>query len=166
MITSTLLRAVLASAAFALPAFASSIDGEVYGTDGRPLSGAQVRFERKDLPTAPVVATTDGTGHYKATGLAIGLYRVSLVADGATRSTTNLRTAKHDARVDFDLRPSAGKKVKHLVWIAPETGTRTGGRWVEIENASSAAATTLNIDRKTGEFAREMMRHQFNNTRR
>ena len=105
---------------------------------------------------------TDAKGQYRASGLAVGLYRVSLVADGATKSSTNVHTAKHDARVDFDLRPSAGKKVKHLVWIAPETGTRTPGRWIEIDEASSAAATTLNIDRKTGEFAREMMRHQTN----
>jgi len=35
------------------------------------------------------------------------------------------------ARIDFDLSPSAGKKIKNYVWGPGRTGSNLPGRWAE-----------------------------------
>ena len=134
------------------------------GNDGRPLSGAEVRIERKDKTSTPITTRTNAKGYYTASGLSVGIYKISVVADGAVKSAINVKTAGNDARVDFNLKPSGAKKAKHYVWVEGNTGTHLGARWVEVEDGSAVAGQS-GLDRTSGEFARELARHQTNNSR-
>ncbi len=158
MLTITLLL----TGAFVFPAIASSsIQGDVRGVDGRALTGAEIRLERKDRTGSALTTATDTRGHYSVNGLSVGLYRISVVVDGAVRSALSIKTADRNARVDFDLKPAAAKNVKHYVWMPADTGSHLGGRWVEVDD-SSAVAGTWNVDRQSAELARELLRHQNN----
>jgi hypothetical protein len=158
MLTITLLL----TGAFVFPVIASSsIQGDVRGVDGRALNGAEIRLDRKDRTGPAVTTTTDARGHYSANGLPVGLYQISVVVNGSVRSALSVKTADRDARIDFDLKPAATKKVKHYVWMEANTGSHIGGRWVEVED-SSAVAGTGNVDRQPAELARELLRHQNN----
>jgi len=163
MLTMTLLL----TGAFVSPAIAastpSSLQGDVRGIDGRPMSGADVRIERKDRISPVITAKTDARGHYSSPGLSVGLYQLSVIENGALKSSVSVRTAERDARIDFDLKPAVGKKVKHYVWMPSDTGSHLNARWVEVED-SSAVAGTWNTERKSAELARELLRHQ-NNTK-
>jgi Carboxypeptidase regulatory-like domain len=140
-----------------ISARASGIQGQVRGPDGAPLKGADVRIERTDKNTPLVTATTDRSGGYVAKDLATGVYRVSVTA-GRVKSTVQIRTAGEEARVDFDLKPTATKKIKHYVWMAPTTGSRVGGAWVEADSSGAPIARMLNADTLNGQVLQELMR--------
>ena len=112
-----------------LSAQTSSIDGNIVGTNGRPLKDAEIRFEQKGA-ASPVSSRTDGNGHYTA-ALPRGTYRMSLVERGTVRASITVKATGANSRIDFDLRPSAEKKIKHYVWVGGETGTHLPGHWVE-----------------------------------
>ena len=158
----TFITSICLQAAFVLSSFAaSSLQGEIRGADGRPLSGAQVRIERKDKDRAPIVATTDAKGRYAANGLGVGVYRITVVTDGAVKSFHDVRTVGNDARVDFNLKPTA-KHVKHYVWSEDATGSHLGSRWVEVDDRQGNMPGTLNVDRNSAEWARDINRRQTN----
>src|SRR6202035_1865959 len=94
------------------------IQGEVRGVDGRPLQNAQVRIERKDKTGAPVTTQTNATGSYASKALPAGTYKVSVVENGAVKSNVTIKMAASTARVDFNLKPSAGANVKHYVLVS------------------------------------------------
>lgn len=148
----------------AIAATPSSLQGDVRGTDGRPVAGAQVRIERKDRISPIITTTTDSRGHYATGDLSIGLYRINVVTDRGERSGVDIRTAERAARVDFDLAPKAGKKVKHYVLVTPDTGSHLPARWIEVEDSSTVAGT-WNVDRQSAELARELLRRQNNSQR-
>lgn len=114
-----------------LSAQTSSIEGNVTGTDGRPVKDAEVRFEQKGK-ASPVISRTDVNGHYTA-ALPKGTYKMSLVEHGAVRASITVRSTGRDSRIDFDLRPSAEKKIKHYIWVPGRTGSNLPGRWVEAD---------------------------------
>jgi hypothetical protein len=105
------------------------LQGTILGTDGRPLQGAEVRSEGKGKSSNPITTTTGSNGQYLFAGLAPGLYKLSIVAGGAVKFSTNVKMLGQKARIDFDLRPSAGKKVRNYVWVA--------GRWAEVGETGS-----------------------------
>lgn len=163
MLYRTLVTSVCLQAAFVLSSFAgSALQGEVRGADGRPLSGAQIRIDRKDKNSPSIVSITDAKGHYATNNLAIGLYRISVVTDGTVKSYVDVRTASNDARVDFDMKPTSTKKVKHYILSPDSTGTHLGTRWVEVFDEGTVAGT-YNVGRYSGELAREINRRQTNN---
>lgn len=123
-----LLSSVVVSAAFA--AQTSSIEGNVTAADGRPLKDAEIRFEQKARQTSPIISRTDTNGHY-TTSLPRGLYKMSLAAGGAVKVSITVKATGLNSRIDFDLRPSAEKKIKHYIWVGGETGSHLPGRWVE-----------------------------------
>ena len=158
----TFITSICLQAAFVLSSFAaSSLQGEIRGVDGRPLSGAQVRIDRKDKNRAPIVATTDANGRYTANGVGAGVYRITVVSDGAVKSFHDVRTVGNDARVDFNLKPTA-KQVKHYVWSEDSTGSHIGSRWVEVDDRQGTMPGTLNSDRNSAEWARDLNRRQTN----
>ena len=59
----------------------SSVEGSVLGADGRPLKGAEIRFEQKEGQVSPIISRTDANGHYAA-ALPRGTYKLSLVTAG------------------------------------------------------------------------------------
>ena len=118
----------------------SSIEGNVVGTDGRPLRDAEIRFEQIGRQISPVISRTDANGHFTAE-VPRGLYKMSLAAAGTVKTSITVRATGLNSRVDFDLRPSADKEVKHYVWVGGETGTHLPGRWVEAAiGAGSSSA--------------------------
>jgi hypothetical protein len=166
MLYRTLISSFLVIAAFALtpstPAQASGgIQGGVLGADGRPLQGAQVRIERTDNTSAPVTTQTNAKGSYASSALPAGTYKISVVENGTVKSTVTVKTSGETARVDFDLKPSAGSHIKHYVLVSG-TGTRLAARWVEADANGTPIAGTLNMEVKSGELEREMYRRQAN----
>ncbi len=113
-----------------LPAQTSSIEGNVVGTDGRPFKDAEIRFESKGRQVSPLISHTDINGHYTA-ALPRGMYQLSLVSGGTVRASIAVKATGLNSRIDFDLRPSAEKKIRHYVWTGGETGTHLPGHWVE-----------------------------------
>jgi hypothetical protein len=137
----------------------SSIQGIVNDAKGQPIKGADVRVESKDGKQVFGSVKTDTKGRYISQGLAPGVYRVSLVVNGAVKaSITNTKTKSDQAtQLNFDLKPvTAGKataqqkKGKHMVWMPPSTGTHTGGRWVEVPDGASEPGA-LNVKRASAE---------------
>ena len=161
----TLISSFLVAAAFAFapttPAQASGIQGAVVRADGRPLQGAEVRIERQDKTSAPVTTQTNAKGSYASSALPAGTYNISVVENGAVKSSVTVKTGGESARIDFDLKPS-GKKVKHYV-LVQGTGTHLTARWVQADENGSPIAGTLNMDVRSGELKRQMYRRQTNN---
>jgi hypothetical protein len=134
----------------------SAIQGVVKDAKGQAIKGADVRIESKDGSKLFRTVKTDANGHYISDGLAAGVYRVTLVVNGAVKaSITNTKTrANQPTQLNFDLKPvpaaqasAAAKKGKHMVWVPATTGTHTGGRWVEVDDSGSADAGALNVKR-------------------
>jgi hypothetical protein len=147
---------ICAASAWAGP---SSIQGIVKDAKGQPIKGADVRIESKDSKQLFGTVKTDAKGRYISQGLAAGVYRVTLVVNGAVKaSIMNTKTKPDQAtQLNFDLKPasasqaSAGAKSgKHMVWMPPSTGTHTGGRWVEVPDGA-AEPGTLNVKKVSAE---------------
>ena len=111
----------------------ASLQGNVVGTDGRPLRGSEVRIESKDKPITPITTSTGSKGQYLFTGLPAGLYRLSIIMGGAVKFSVTIKMRGEKARIDFDLSPSAEKKIRNYVWVVGRTGSNVPGRWVERE---------------------------------
>jgi hypothetical protein len=146
---------------FSGAAFGQSIEGVVRGPDGKALKDAEVRIEQKSN-TSVVTAKTDTRGHYSYSRLSPGVYTVSVVLNGAVKSSVNVKTATKNSKIDFDLKPTGTKKVKHYVWADAKTGTHMGSGWVEVDDAGNAAPGALNSQTSSGELAREMQRRSTN----
>ena len=133
---------------------------------GQPIRGADVRVESRDGKQLFNTVKSDGKGRYISPGLKPGVYRVSLVVNGAVKASIMNTSAKADqaTQLNFDLKPavatqaSAGqKKGKHMVWMPPTTGSHTGGRWVEVDEGGTGA-NALNVKRGSSEdLKREQM---------
>jgi len=76
---------------------------------------------------------TGSKGQYLFAGLPAGLYRLRIVAGGAVKFSVNVKMRGEKARIDFDLSPSAEKKIRNYVWVSGCTGSNLAGRWVERE---------------------------------
>jgi Carboxypeptidase regulatory-like domain len=167
MLYRTLISSFFVAAAFAFspsaPAEIAGIQGAVRGMDGRPLQGAEVRIERKDKNGAPVTIQTNAKGSYASSTLPPGTYKVSVVENGTVKSNVTIKTAGSTARVDFNLKPSAGKAVIHYVLVSSGTGSRIAPFWVETDANGTPIAGALNMETKSGELEREMYRRQTNN---
>jgi hypothetical protein len=109
----------------------ASLQGGVMGTDGRPLKGAEVRIERTDQPSTPMTNVTGSRGQYLFRELPAGVYKLSILADGAVKFSVNVKMRGEKARIDFDLSPSAEKRIRNYVWVLGRTGSNVAGRWAE-----------------------------------
>jgi len=142
----------------------SSIQGTVNDAKGQPIKGADVRIESKDGKQLFNTVKTDAKGRYISQGLAAGVYRVSLVVNGAVKaSITNTKTKSDQAtQLNFDLKPvaasqasAAGKSGKHMVWVPSNTGSHIGGSWVEVDESGNTDAGALNVKRGSAEALRQ-----------
>ena len=145
-----------AATAWAGPA---SIQGIVKDAHGKPIKGADVRVESRDGKQLFNTVKTDTQGRYISQGLQPGVYRVSLVVNGAVKAAIGNQKTKSDqaTQLNFDLKPVATgqasteqKKGKHMVWMPPSTGSHTGGRWVEVPDGASEPGA-LNVKRASAE---------------
>jgi 5-hydroxyisourate hydrolase-like protein (transthyretin family) len=137
----------------------ASIQGIVKDAHGKPIKGADVRVESQNGKQLFNTVKTDTQGRYISQGLQPGVYRVSLVVNGAVKAAIGNTKTKSDqaTQLNFDLKPAAAgqastgqKKGKHMVWMPPSTGSHTGGRWVEVPDGA-AEAGTLNVKRASAE---------------
>jgi hypothetical protein len=142
---------------------ASALQGVVKDAKGQAIKGADVRIESRDGSKLFKTVKTDRNGRYVSDGLAAGVYRVTLVVNGAVKaSIANTKTkADQSTQLNFDLKPApaaqaaAGtKNGKHKVWVQNNTGTHIGGRWVEVDDSGSAAPGALNVKRGSAEDLR------------
>ena len=139
------------------------LEGIVKDAKGRPIQGADVRIESTNGATLLATAKTDANGRYTLNGLAAGTYRVTLVVNGAVKTSINNTAVMPDesTQLNFDLTQTrasitVGKGI-HRVWIPAFTGSRLPGRWVELDDggAWAAEATANNVVRVSG---RELQR--------
>ena len=162
--TRTLAAAFVAgTVVFSGAAFGQSIEGTVRGSDGKALKDSEVRVEQKGNKSV-VTTKTDARGHYSYSRLSPGVYTVSVVLDGAVKSSLNVKTTTTNSKIDFDLKPAAAKKVKHYVWVDAKTGTHMGSGWVEVNDAGGNEPGASNVQTTSGELAREMQRRSTNPT--
>src|SRR5205823_13564535 len=162
MFNRCLTLAALATTAAICTAFGQSgaVSGTVRGADGRPTQGAQIRFEGKERSN--FATTTDAHGKYAYKGLPPGLYKISVLINGTPKSSVTIKTVTENARVDFDLKTSPAKSVKHYVWVPARTGSHMGSGWVEVDDGGNAAPGALNSQTSSAELAREMQRRSTN----
>jgi len=142
----------------------ASIQGVVKDAKGQPIKGADVRVESRDGKQLFNTVKTDAKGHYISQGLQPGVYRVSLIVNGAVKSSImNTNTKPNQTtQLNFDLKPAtsgqagtAQKTGKHMVWMPPSTGSHTGGRWVEVDEGAAGGADALNVKRGNAESLRQ-----------
>jgi hypothetical protein len=141
----------------------SAIQGVVKDAKGQVIKGADVRVESRDGSKLFTTVKTDANGRYVSSGLAAGVYRVTLVVNGAVKaSIMNTKTKADQAtQLNFDLKPvsasqasAPAKKGKHMVWVPSQTGSHIGGRWVEVDENGSTDAGALNVKRGSAEALR------------
>ena len=142
----------------------SAIQGVVKDATGQAIKGADVRIESRDGKKLFNTVKTDGSGRYVSDGLSAGVYRVTLVVNGAVKaSIMNTQThADQRTHLNFDLKPASastasasGKNGKHVVWVPSSTGSHIGGRWVEVDANDSAETGALNVKRGSAEAVRQ-----------
>src|SRR5216117_2713353 len=145
----------------------SAIQGVVKDAKGQAIKGADVRIESKDGKTLFKTVKTDGNGRYVSDGLAAGVYRVTLVVNGAVKaSIMNTKTmVDQPTQLNFDLKPVpaaqaniVAKKGKHMVWVPAATGSHIGGSWVEVDDTGSGAAGALNLKRGSAQTQQQWQR--------
>ena len=167
MLTKLLRIGVIGLMACAANAWAgpASIQGIVKDAKGQPLKSADVRIQSRDGKQVFDTVKTDAKGRYISQGLQPGVYRVSLIVNGAVKaSIMNTKTKADQAtQLNFDLSPvptkqvaAAGKTGKHMVWVPPSTGTHTGGHWEEVPDGAERAGS-LNVQRVNAD---ELQRQQ------
>src|SRR5919197_6769209 len=90
----------------------SAIQGVVKDAKGQAIKGADVRVESRDGSKLFKTVKTDVSGRYVSDGLAAGVYRVSLVVNGAVKaSIMNTKTkADQSTQLNFDRNPNPPSK--------------------------------------------------------
>jgi hypothetical protein len=119
----------------------ASIQGFVRDAKGEPIKGTDVRVESRDGKQVFSTVKTDSKGRYISQGLQPGVYRVTLLVNGAVKaSIMNTQTkANQPTQLNFDLKSTSqagniAKGGKRMVWVPGRTGTHIGGNWVEADD--------------------------------
>ncbi len=133
----------------------ASIQGFVKDAKGEPIKGTDVRVESRDGKQVFSTLKTDSKGRYISHGLQPGVYRVTLLVNGAVKaSIMNTQTkANQPTQLNFDLKTTSqagniAKGGKHMVWVPNRTGSHLGGAWVEVDDKGNEHAES-NIETYT-----------------
>jgi serine/threonine protein kinase len=123
----------------------ASIQGSVKDAKGEPIKGAGVRIESRDGKQVFSTVKTDSKGRYISQGLQPGVYRVTLLVNGAVKASIMNTQAKANqpTQLNFDFKPTSqagniAKRGKHMVWVPNRTGSHIGGNWVEVDDEGNA----------------------------
>ena len=132
-------------------AASSVLQGTVKDANGDPIQGADIRIEATNTGRLLTTVKTNVNGRYSLEGLAAGNYRVTLIVNGAVKASVNNATLEpnESTHLNFELKQRRASvtetKGKHWVWVAPFTGSRLPGRWVEVDDSGGwAAAAPVN----------------------
>src|ERR1035438_8867400 len=100
----------LAFLALASYAQVATIEGDVKGTDGKPVAGAIIKLHRTDIKWDSQTKT-DKKGHYIHAGVPLGMYEISCVIDGKeVDKVTGVKSTLGDhPPLNFDLSKSGAK---------------------------------------------------------
>ena len=144
----------------------SAVEGVIKDSNGRPLTGAEIRIEARNRSAWNRHVKSDAKGHYVLDGLAPGTtYRATLLLNGAVKASINNVLAKQGStQLNFDLRSGSAmgnsvvaKNGKHYVYVPEETGSHLGGHWVEVdENGQANSVGVNNVERANAEALRRM----------
>src|SRR5260370_3907641 len=116
----------------------SVLEGVVKDGKGHPIQGVDVRIEAKNGGRFLATVKIDENGRYILKSLAAGTYRVTLIVNGALKTSINNTTLEpgESTQLNFDLTQTRAsvtvKKGIHRVWIPAFTGSRLPGGWVEV----------------------------------
>jgi tetratricopeptide (TPR) repeat protein len=127
----TLSHAAAGMVFLALSCFAqiTTIEGDVKGTDGKPVEKAVIKIDRLDIKGS-YKTSTNKKGHYLYMGLPIGNYSITCEIDGKeVDKVASIRTRMGDPTpVNFDLAASAQNAQQRQAAMAKaaETGQLTG----------------------------------------
>jgi 5-hydroxyisourate hydrolase-like protein (transthyretin family) len=143
-------------------AASSVLQGIVKDANGHPIQGADIRIVAAKTGGLLTTVKTNVDGRYSSEVLAAGKYRVTLVVNGAVKASINNATLEpgESTHLNFELKQTRAAvtvtKGKHRVWIAPFTGSRLPGRWVEIDDSGgwAAAAPANHVVRVSAEELR------------
>jgi TolB-like protein len=123
----------------------ASIQGFVKYAEDEPIKGADVRIESRDGKQVFSTVKTGPNGRYISQELQPGVYRVTLLVNGAVKaSIMNTQTkANQPTLLNFDLKPTSqagniARGKKHMVWVPSRTGSHIGGNWVEVDDEGKA----------------------------
>ena len=116
--------------------------------NGGAIKGADVRIESRDGKQVLHTVKTDPNGRYTSQGLQPGVYRVTLVVNGAVKaSIMNTQTkVNQPTQLNFDFKATsqsgalAARGRKHMVWVPNRTGSHIGGTWVEVDDKGNGHA--------------------------
>jgi hypothetical protein len=140
----------------------AAIEADVKGVDGRPSRAAEVRIERQDKKSAPVVAKTNWRGHVTVADLEVGTYKLTTTVEGGIRSSQIVKTQANKTRVAFDMSKTSamtGKEKKKLIWVASQTGSNLGGHWVEVnEKNRGGKSSGQNVETFNGNSMDDIQR--------
>ena len=122
----------------------ASIQGFVNDGKGEPIKGADVRIESRDGKQVFSTAKTDSKGRYISQRLQPGVYRVTLLVNGAVKASimNTQANANQPTQLNFELKPTSqadniAKGGKHMVWVPNRTGSHLGGNWVEVDEKAN-----------------------------
>jgi hypothetical protein len=135
------------------------LEGVVKDYNGNPLKGADVRVETRIGSYTSQTIKTDANGHYIASGLAQGTYKVTLAVNGSIKASilnASTQTGK-PTQLNFDLRHVKAPVKTHMVWVAPDIGTHIGGgRWVEVDENGRVVSDATNTETLNSNAARQI----------
>jgi hypothetical protein len=120
----------------------------VKDANGEAIKGADLRIESSDGKQVFSTAKTDPKGRYISRGLQPGVYRVTLLVNGAVKASIMNRQTKvnQPTQLNFDFKATsqggaiAAKGRKHMVWVPNRTGSHIGGTWVEVDDEGNGHA--------------------------
>jgi len=144
-------------------AASSELQGIVKDAKGHPIKGADIRIEATNSGRLLTTVKTNVNGRYSLEGLAAGDYRVTLVVNGAVKTSVSNATLEpgESTQLNFELKQTRASvtvtKGKHRVWMPAFTGSRLPGRWVEVDDSggwSAANATANHVVRVSAEELR------------
>jgi hypothetical protein len=153
-------------------AASSALEGIVKDARGHPIEGADIRIETKNRGRLLTTVKTDVNGRYILDALPAGNYRITLVVQGAVKTSINNTTIEsgEPTKLNFDLRAApasrasvTAKKGRHWVWVPAFTGSRLPGRWIELNDSGSwaAEASISNVVRVSGEELQRTSRNSY-----
>lgn len=147
--------AVLIAITFAIPAYAQlgSIFGKVVDKEGKAMVGAVVTIDRAEVGLHYDLKT-DKNGIYSRTGVDDGIYKVSLIQNGASIASADVEVSL-GFRVDknFDLRSPQQSPAANISKAQKDAEQKANTETQGAFNAGLTALTAKNYDEAVKQFS-------------